>query len=193
MDNQPPLSRWEEGENGKICAVDIDGVLNDYPDCWLRYINTYNTPGKIFHNLVQAKNEIPYEVYRNLKRQYRELGEAKTFREGADVFMGALLQKYKVILITARPFYKFPKLYSQTQEWLKENNIPYDYLISSKEKHVEVIRQFPHLKFMIEDNRYIANLVAKWGYKVFLFDNVYNQGDILPNVTRVHSFEEIHI
>jgi uncharacterized HAD superfamily protein len=44
---------------------------------------------------------------------------------------------------------------------------------------------------MIEDHRYYANLVASWGYKVYLMNNQYNRGSILPGVKRIYSLEEV--
>jgi uncharacterized HAD superfamily protein len=54
-----------------------------------------------------------------------------------------------------------------------------------------VLIEAPHIKFMVDDHRYFANLAAQWGYKVFLMDNEYNQGGMIPGVTRVFNFSDI--
>ena len=45
--------------------------------------------------------------------------------------------------------------------------------------------KYPSMKFMVEDNRDIANMVSSWGYKVYLIDNQYNSGEIHKNVVRL--------
>ena len=52
--------------------------------------------------------------------------------------------------------------------------------------------EFHNIKFMVEDNSYIANQISKWGYKVFLVKNKYNEElPIGENVIRINKLKEI--
>lgn len=198
------LNKWEI-ENGKrICYFDIDGVLNDYPESWVRFlreekgdevVECIGSYDLLHHlDLTLAKTSIPYQKYIDLKAKYRSSG----YKENLPVTPGAAaviryLKRlgYHIVIITSRPLNKHPELFKQTTNWLDKNEIIYDDLIFSPEKHLPVLSRYPHLKFGVEDNRYYANLVASWGYKMFLLDNDYNGGKINKNVQRIYSINEI--
>lgn len=185
-------AKWEEAINERVCALDIDGVLNYYPDPWVDFINDWLDTN--FRDLTEAKNVVPYQKYRDLKYNYRESGYKATLkvRAGASKLTHRLKREgYTILIITSRPFQEHKGLFKLTTDWLNKNNILYDSIIDSRNKHVEVLLRSPRLDFMIEDHRYYANLVASWGYKVYLMNNQYNQGSILPGVKRIYSLEEV--
>lgn len=187
-----PRQKWEEKEAEKVCCIDIDGVLNYYPDCWVEYLNAKSDTK--FADLQEAKNTITFANYKKWKKEYRTSGELakEKVRKNVGVFLHALrADGYKVILLTARPYQQHREIMKFTLEWLAKHSLPYDDILWDKEKHAKIILEVPHLKFMVEDNRYIANMVAKLGYKVYLMDNVYNQGNLLPQVSRIKNFNEI--
>jgi uncharacterized HAD superfamily protein len=176
----------------KSCVLDIDGVLNTYPDCWVDFIN--NTCGTSFESLLQAKVKLSYIVYKNLKRSYRASGYKRTLpiREGAVEFTKKLRAAgYPIALVTSRPFDDYPDLREQTSFWLDSNGFEYNDLIHSKHKHADIIIYYPEMSFMVEDNRAFANDIANLGYRVYLMNNKYNQGATFSNVVRVDSLEEI--
>ena len=196
--NQMQGNKWEMEEDKKICYLDIDGVLNDYPECWLNFLkarlssdsrNTY-----VLKDLNRAKNNIPYQVYKDLKWEYRESGYKEDIisTPNASKVTGNLrAMGYHICIITSRPVKQHPSLFKQTVNWLNKNNIRYDDLIFDEDKHISILKRYPHLDFGVEDHRYYANLVADWGYKMYLLDNKYNQGEIHKNVTRINSLVEI--
>ena len=191
--NKIQLEKWEEKQKEKVCAVDIDGVLNYYPGPWLKYLaDTIHR--RLFTNLVEAKNEVAYQIYKNVKDAYRRSKEKANLpvKEGGGNFLATLEGlDYDIQILTKRPFTKIQGLYRLTVDWLRNNKLCYSGLISDPDKHVRILLEFPHLKFMVEDHRYIANLVGSWGYKVYLMDNIYNQGELHPMVKRVLDFDEI--
>lgn len=184
----------------KICALDVDGVLSDYPKCWVDFINkgvltgNFKVKYPVFKNLVEAKNLLPYSVYTMFKDSYRASNYKASLptKDGA-VQLTEILRNsgYKIVVITSRPFDDYPELRMVTKNWLDLNGFYYDDLIYSKRKHLDIIAQFPDLKFMVEDNRSFANKVAEFGYKVYLVNNEYNQGDVLNNVHRITTFDSI--
>jgi uncharacterized HAD superfamily protein len=186
------LNRWEESLNEKVCAFDIDGVLNYYPQPWVDFLNQWLDT--TFADLTEAKDSIPYSKYRELKFEYRESGyKAKLqVREGAVELTRRLKEKgYTILILTARPFHEHKSLFKQTIDWLNIGDIRYDGIIFGRDKHIQVLDRAPSTRFIIEDHRYYANLVAKWGYRTFLLDNRYNRGPLLKNVVRINKLLEV--
>ena len=183
---------WEKEKEDKVCAVDLDGVLVDYPKCWIDFVNkeTQNE----FETLDQMKMILSYKYYKDLKAQYRRSGiKAKLpAKESACKFVKKLQENnYKVILLTSRPYRLYREIWKDTMAWLKTNKITPDGIIWESEKHWAVLKEFPYLKFLVEDNAEIANQVAKLGYKVYVMDNEYNQQELAVNCFRVNELEQI--
>lgn len=191
-------NKWEIEENKKICYLDLDGVLNNYPKCWLNFL-WENYPDRKFireyiNDLNKIKHQIPYQVYKDLKWEYRESGYKENIP--ADTNAEMLCAKlnsmgFHICIITSRPIKEHPSLFKQTVNWLNKNHIYYDDLIFDEDKHISVLKRYPHLNFGVEDHRYYANLVASWGYKMYLIDNKYNRGEIHPNVRRLCNLDDL--
>lgn len=184
--------RWEEKLNEKVVALDIDGVLNMYPDPWVNFLN--NWLDTEYEDLNQVKNSVPYQKYRDIKWQYRESGVKATLpvREGAVELTKKLdALGYSIILLTSRPFNEHKSLFKQTTDFLTRNGFIYDGLIFGENKHTEILQRVPNLAFMVEDHRYYANMVSKWGYTTFLVNNLYNQGLIVEKVQRINELKEV--
>jgi len=183
---------WRLEKEQKVCSIDVDGILVNYPFCWIEFINKKSDNN--FSNLSEAKKGLSYSEYRILKIQYRESGAKATLPviKGASKFVKILQENgFKVILMTARPYRKHRRIWKDTMEWLKTNNINPDGMIWQKEKHWSVLQEFPYMSFMVEDNAEIANQVARIGYKVYVLDNEYNKQKLEKNCSRVFSLEEI--
>lgn len=188
------LNIWDIKKAEKVCALDIDGVLNDYPKCWIDFVNIKTATE--FADLNDIKNTLTYDTYRKLKEDYRLSGIKERLKpnENASLLTQELKKLgYTIIIITARPANKYPALYSQTLNWLKNNNICYDSIyFGQQDKHAKILSEAPNIKFMIEDNSYIANMVSRWGYKVFLLTNQYNYNLTLEkNVVRIDNLIEV--
>jgi uncharacterized HAD superfamily protein len=187
-----PQGRWEEMMADKTCGLDIDGVLNYYPQPWLDFLNGWLDTE--FTDLNHAKKIVPYQTYRDIKWEYRESGVKAelTVRDGAKELTYKLKEKgYTILVLTSRPFDSHKGLFKQTIDWLHQSDLQYDGIIFGSNKLQEVLHKAPNLSFLIEDHRFYANMVAKWGYPVFLMDNQYNQGTLLPEVTRIKHLWEV--
>jgi len=124
---------------------------------------------------------------------YRTCGvkETLTKRDGIDDVIKYLRDNdYWITIITSRPVHRHPQLTAQTIHWL-DKNIDYDEVVFEDSKFISVLSKYPFLRFGVEDNRYYANLIARWGYKMFLLDNKYNQGELNKNVIRISDIMEI--
>ena len=176
----------------KVCGIDLDGVILKYPDHWIDYINRNENTN--FTNIYEVHKNISNKKYLDLKHEYRKSGKKVDIplNEGACEFINRLkILGYYIVILTKRPYKQYFRLFADTKNCLDKNNIIYDALIFDSEKHKLIIKELPQLEFMVEDNRHIANEVGNWGYKVFLLDNIYNQGDLNENVVRVKSLKEI--
>lgn len=175
--------------NQKLCSVDLDGILNYYPDCWVNFIN--RETGLNFKNKNEARKKLSTEEYRYLKNKYRKSDFKANLevREGALELLRYLKDKgYFIVVVTTRPFEDYPSLTIMTKKWLYKNNIPYDVLMK---KSIDSFKEYPCLDFHIEDEIEDANLISKAGYKVFLFEKQCDNEILHPNVIRIKDLKEI--
>lgn len=120
----------------KYFFVDIDGVLNTYPDCWLDFI--YRETQKRYKTIHDAKESLSYKSYCDLKKIYRTSGYKLNLvpRAGSSHFLH-MLKKYGyiVVIFTSRTIDNdlFVNL-SDTINWLCYYDLVFDYILFEKEK-----------------------------------------------------------
>lgn len=187
----------------KVIGIDIDGVLADYPNGFIKFISeeTKTDLSKVVLNKYDLytiiSDKIPggAETLRKLKHKFRIEGHKKNLEviPGAIDGMKYLKEKgYTIVLLTARPAKEYPRIFSDTIEWLKKYNIPYDAILFDEDKEKRIIKEFPNMKFMIEDAAQNANKIAPEGYKVFLLEKSYNNDEFTHrNVVRVNNWEDL--
>jgi uncharacterized HAD superfamily protein len=183
---------WDREKEQKVCSVDLDGVLVSYPDCWVSWVNLNQHTA--FKDLNEMKSKLPYNKYRELKKDYRVCGVKASLPavKDAALFIKTLQDNgFKVIILTARPYRQYREIYDYTMQWLESNSIKPNGIIWEEEKHWTVLREFPYLRFMVEDNATIANQCASLGYKVYLLNNQYNQQPLENCCQRVFSLKDI--
>jgi len=172
----------------KICGIDIDGVLNDYPQTWINFVNSKLNQN--FASLAEMKSKLPYQTYVELKELYRLNGVKKTFipRKGAVEFTKKLKKNnYAIVLFTTRPMTTYPTLLKQTIEWLIEKSFEKDVLIFGK---TDI--PWGAFDFVVEDELDVANKIAE-KCRVYLIDNEHNKGKTNKNVKRIKEFDDIKI
>jgi len=83
-------------------------------------------------------------------------------------------KNYNVVLLTARPYKKYFRIYSDTLRWLKENDICYDAIVFDEEKEKYIINNFEpeQVAFCLDDDIGNANKLHDSGFKVFLKKNL---------------------
>jgi len=181
-----------KANNSAVCAVDIDGVLVDYPNCFIAFIN--ERLNKFFVTLFDVNKELSKKEIMDIKDEYRKSGAKQNvavIASGKNLIAELKNMGYSVVLLTKRPYKKYLRIFADTKINLDNNGVQYDAILFDSEKHKVIVKEFPNLEFMVEDNLRIANEVGAWGTKVFLIDNIYNQGSLNDNVTRVKSLDEI--
>lgn len=186
---------WDLKNKEKLCIFDIDGVLlSQYPQCWINFVN--KKLNKKYDDLHKMKRSISYETYRELKEEYRTCGIKTTFKpekSAAKTLLELKKRGFTIIIMTARPANIYPTLYNQTLSWLKKNKLVFDFVyFEEKNKHAKILAELPHTKFIVEDNSFNANQIEKWGYRVFLLNNKYNEKiEVGKYVIRIEKLNDI--
>ena len=189
----------------KVCAFDIDGVLTDYPRCWVEYcskrlkvnyLSDSSSPYKAKERLQRYESPV---VLSNLRHEYRSSGMKATlhFTEHniASIFNSLREASYKIVLISARPFEKYPRIFLDTLLWLENNKLSADAILFDRNKHITITKYFPKLKFIVEDELQNAELIARSGFKTYLYDRFgdYDGFEFNDNgnITVIKKLEEI--
>ncbi|MHA1226111.1 MAG: 5' nucleotidase, NT5C type [Candidatus Hodarchaeales archaeon] len=183
----------------KIVAIDIDGVLYDYPKEFFKFIQDktgirIEREIKNYDLYVELSKEFSIPVLSRLKDEYRQSGYLKKGLpiDGSREFLKSLKQMgFGIALMTAREYKKYKRIYGDTLEWLRNNDMIFDGIVWSERKEEAVYRSFPNLAFAVEDNLDNANKIAMLGIQVFLLDKTYNKGKTDNKVIRVNNLNDI--
>ena len=120
-----------------IWSLDIDGVLNDYPQIWLNYI--YEETNERYLNKEEAKQSLG-ESYWQIKENYR-IGDYKyqvPIKPDAKYLISRLKERGdKIIIATTRPFENYSSMRKNTKKWLESNNIYFESLVNKEELYKE--------------------------------------------------------
>jgi hypothetical protein len=166
---QEEVMKKIKASNKKIAFIDIDGVLADWPGGFLRWAGGFKTLNKF------QKHFDKKEQYK-LKSKYRTCGIKAELDvlDGAKEFMKNACKKYNVVLLTARPYKKYFRIYSDTLKWLKDNDICYDAIVFDEEKEKYIINNFnpEQVAFCVEDNINNANKLSDSGFRIYLKKNL---------------------
>lgn len=186
--------------NNKLVALDVDGVLADYPDSFQKFIK--NKTG-IWINIStydlysEYARIVGHEKMLQLKHEYRETGQKRYIPviPGATQLCDDIHDLgYNIIFLTSRPVKRYARIFADTIEWLEKNRLkqPGDAIIFDEDKNYRAVREFPMIRFMVEDNLKFATEIAQLGIPVFLLDKIYNKTDEQhPNIIRVETLEKI--
>jgi len=152
----------------KIAFIDIDGVLADWPGGFLKWAG--------YKSLAQFKSEVDKKEQYRIKSEYRTCGVKATLDvlDGVRSFMESACEKYNVVLLTARPYKKYFRIYSDTIKWLSDNDICYDAIVFDEEKEKYIINNFDpnQVAFCVDDDISNANKLHDSGFKVYLKKNL---------------------
>lgn len=153
--------------NGKVAVIDIDGVLNTYPEPLLRLIE--HRVNKRYNSLAAAKRDLG-ALYEEIKHEFRESGlEAKQpLRPGAKTLFKWLSDNnYSIVLLTSRPAAEYRRIEIDTISWLKLHSLPYDLVLFAEDKLREIRSREWKVFFVLEDDLANALRFAEEGYRVY--------------------------
>ena len=173
----------------KVCTSDLDGILNSYPDCWVKFVN--NETGLNFGSKQECRNYLSPVQYANLKDKYRRSDFKANLEVNTDAlefFISLKRNGYFIVVTTSRPFEVYPLLAGVTRNWLIKKNVPFDVL---EKKTPEVFQKYG-AEFHIDDEIDFANFIApNFKNKIFLLDKGNDLGQKAKNIIVVKSFKEI--
>lgn len=188
--------------NDKIVGVDIDGVLADYPRSFVDFINdelgTNYDISQVDSYDIYGCLGIPKAQGIELKDKYRQSGQKRYIPvcNGAKAMLQGLRDRgYKIMLLTARPYQEYKRMFADTMEWLETNELPYDSIIFDDKKEERLLREFgkDRIEFFIEDYASNANKISDLGVPCYLISRPYNtKKKLAAGVKRVQKLEEIN-
>jgi 5'(3')-deoxyribonucleotidase len=123
-----------------------------------------------FRNTKELKAYLGPE-YETLKAAYRDSGlkrEVEAYPGAAEFIEELQKMGYSIVLLSARPYRRHLRIFSDTMHWLRANFIDYDAIFFDEFKHLKIVKKIPTLQFMIEDDPKIAQEVCDLGYFVYL-------------------------
>lgn len=175
----------------KYISFDIDGIMNNYPICWVDYVN--DQLSSHYSSKEEVKLSIGEEKYKLLKDKYRnseykaELEFNVKAKELADIF---LQHDFKIIIATSRPFNnpKYKNLKKNTLKWLNNNNFHYDIFVD-KVAELDTMDLYDNIVLHIDDEIKYAKMFSDKGVRSIVLNNNANSDDI--HISHVSSLDEI--
>lgn len=143
----------------KIITCDIDGILTDYPSCWLKFLESQS--GNSYSTTEKAKqSEKKYEYYKDQYRKSEYKANLPINIHNREV-LNRLAEKYDIIFTTSRPIHdlRYPNLFMNTYRWLENNGLNFKEL-RYKDEYVDFLKDLD-IAFHIEDEIEWAKLIAK--------------------------------
>jgi len=144
----------------KFVATDIDGCLSEYPKHFLNWVEKYE--GNKFIDILDLKNSRSEEEYEILKNTYRNSGIKRTLPlldQAQKTLTEISRQGYKLCVVTTRP--KTEPVYTDTEYWLNNNDIPYDELQFTNNKVSYFLEKgIDNFEIIIDDDYEVIKRIA---------------------------------
>jgi len=182
----------ENLRNEEVVVFDIDGVINNYPDCFVDWVNINKKTS--FKSLENIKCEMNIEEYEKTKEEYRLSGDKRFQPINVDTVETITKLKslgYKIVLYTVRPVNTYKRIYSDTLQWLNANNIRFDSIYWSDYSKEDFYKLGLKIKFVVDDTLSNVVLFSKEGIKTYLLDKSYNKSDKDESYIRIQKVSDI--
>jgi hypothetical protein len=179
----------------KIAFLDIDGILAEkWEDVFINFV--YQKTKTRFSSIYDIETTLGKKNFVDLKTQYRLSGIKRKLKvvEGSVNFTHKLKSKnYFIVLLTARPYKKIFRIYSDTLYWLKKNKFYYDAIIWNENKELFISEHFinHNIQFVVDDSVENAKKLARNKIKVYLKDSAEKAENKYINT--FSNFDEIEI
>lgn len=143
----------KEFKDAPCVLIDIDGVLSDYPKCYHNWLA--NKFGCSAYNAEVNLRDISLDRKEELKREYRQSGVKATLPvlPGAKNMLDSIhAAGLKIILLTNRPYAEHCRIYADTLQWLRDNDLKYDAIIWARDKGFEAVKNFKNVCWAVDDS-----------------------------------------
>jgi hypothetical protein len=141
------LENIEELQNAAI--IDIDGVLNYYPQCFYEWI--LQAYGEAEIDTI-SEDRARYEL---LKDEYRNSGAKRLIKvrpDSRDALRSLKRKNIPIILLTDRPYTRIKRVSFDTMAWLEDNEVQYDYLFwSYGQSKTHIAKKVKSIAFVVDD------------------------------------------
>lgn len=199
---------FEDDGSRPVAIVDIDDVLADFPEVFLRYLmdltgrpwnlssGQYGLEASVVEKFGPEKgNDIISDFYNDRKARY--LTKLRSI-PGAKEYIRYLKNRgYYLHAVTGRPARMFEGVVEDTLQWLARNDFQFD-TVSFTRKKGELVHWYygKDLKpaIAVEDNLDFAKQLSPYVDKVYLRNRHYNykSEEIPANIERFWEFEELY-
>jgi hypothetical protein len=158
----------------KIVIIDIDGVIASWPETFINFVNIHTD--NYFNNYSTMKKTVDRKLLIELKEKYRLSGWKSDMKMlfQANEFIDYLKDEgYTVVIITARPYKIYNRIYSDTINFLDKNKIKYDAIIWEQEKEKYIIEHFNknQIAFCVDDDIRNVNQLSSNGFDTYYIPN----------------------
>lgn len=182
---------WDPKKYSKCTVFDIDDTLADY---WREFVLFIKAragkklrdpkPGESVTDW--AGRLLGYDLALKLKHEWREGGmyDYLPIIPGAADFVNKVYDaNHYIIIMSARPYDQYERIMSDTIRWLKRNAIPYHTIVWGENKAEKIIKDFPYVDYVFEDDLVNAQRIAEKGKKVYLRRTPYNSDTVSIDAT----------
>jgi NTP pyrophosphatase (non-canonical NTP hydrolase) len=171
---------------GDLVLCDIDGVLCDYRTGLLTWLTVHKPACREQAQVLLSKKagwvgyeemEMDPQVWQEMKHDFRtSRGKVglPLYPYAREMLTTLKAQGMKIILCTSRPIDAYPNIYLDTLEWLRLNDLPFDFIWWSTNKAETVLEKgiAGRVKLVIEDDIRFALYTAKLGLKTLWLDRM---------------------
>jgi len=193
------LALWKTDPAVRIVAVDLDGVLANYPDNWISYVNNrLGTSFTIrdFVGTLPGGLPISQEDHIRLKHEFRDGGYECMWAEPtpyAKPFLEQLKNRgYRIVIMSARPYKEYKRTQADAIEWMADHELPYDAFLWGRDKALKLHQEAPRAIALVDDDPIAINNAAANGIQGYLVDRPYNKWlDLHSGAIRVLGLERL--
>lgn len=132
----------ENNPSHKYAVVDIDGVIADYSEGLLTWMEESGNYVHLLSNIREYREfqykwldfeslGVPKSTWEDIKHAFRISGGKRNLP--VYPYSNEMLEYlrnlgYKLVILTSRPIDAYSTIYMDTLEWLRTNNLPFDYV-----------------------------------------------------------------